>query len=183
MNYKDQSNRIKRNGVLGLYFLLPLLRLSKVSYEHVEGNCLAARLNVESKQIVVTVNKIQDVGSYAWWRHDNYLGEIQDQDTGTLDIYYSIPDDFSNDVANFTAGKYTMFSCRAVEMIRAYSGLKWRNQVNGVAYTDYRLMFFDPPKERIEELAAWLGVSSDILGEMFESPWENCFTKQSLEIE
>jgi len=158
---------------LATYYLLPLLKLNKLSfgapqnfvncYVSSKGDCLLIKLRVMMPFL---------------YRNEDFIADYIDEDKLTC-IVLRIPEKYTEDVAWFMTGKYSKFSVDARELIRSYSGLIYRQQhpETGRSTTDARLMAIEESEEQRSllrnKLEDELGCSLPLDAELMSKPSDN----------
>ena len=114
------------------YFVLPLLKLSKISF--IKSNFVETYLTHDGSHIVVQVYDLTLL-SRGVSVHPNFKSMyIKD---GFFYLVYEIPKVWDNDVKLFMKGKFSSMTLKAHTMIRTYSGLDYKKKTgNGTTVTD-----------------------------------------------
>lgn len=165
------------------YYLLPLIKLNRRSFG--PKNFKQCYINPEGNKIYILVNYRPEAIEF----DDNYLA-LHHIDENNLFLIFNIPDMWAADVQVFIKGTYTKLSLEAKEMIRCFSGLKYKHLAakSDVPHTDGRLMAIDDdPQQRAyfrERLEHELGLEIDHSIELISIPnqlnyIENLTTAQS----
>lgn len=129
---------------LSTYYLLPLLGLGKLSFGAPQ-NFVDCYVTPTGEYLVV---KLRMMAPFLY-HHPEYIRDSMTPDN-CVDVVFRIPDEFANDVAHFMTGKYSQFSHRTKELIRAYSCLLYRmpHPTTGKSTTDARLMALEDDEEQ-----------------------------------
>lgn len=120
------------------YFILPLLKLSKVSF--VKSNFIDCFITREGRTLAVKVYMV-NLLSRKTYTAEYTRTVIND---GYNYVLYEIPSKWTRDVQLFRQGKFSKMSEAAKDHIRTYSGLEYRTPTRGGSYvTDGRLLALD----------------------------------------
>lgn len=119
------------------YFVLPLLKLSKVSF--VKSNFIDCYITRNGRIIAVGVYMLSLLSRKVYT--DEYAVTVTDETTGINYILYETPSEWRRDIALFMKGKFSGMSNRAKDRIRTYSGLEYETpQGRKKKVTDGRLL-------------------------------------------
>ena len=112
----------KEEDNLSNYYLLPLLSLNKGSFE---DKFINSFLNKDNTKIVVQLRE-EVKNTTSTEKHKNYLTEFNYEDYNY--VIYNIPKYFIVEdlPGKFCSGKYSSFSLDAIQKIRMYSGLTYK---------------------------------------------------------
>lgn len=118
------------------YFVLPLLKLSKVRF--INSNFVNTYLTRQGREIVIKVYDLTLL-SRTVYTHPNYKGTYCKDNFFYL--VYEVPRNWKRDVELFMSGKYSRMSKQSHEMIQYYSGLDYKKRTNDYrTVTDGRLL-------------------------------------------
>lgn len=168
MNYRELLNEMNRCN-LCTYFILPLVGLTEKSFG---GLFINSYLTREVGYIVVHVANLDLVS-----RACRQLSVHSWSDSSGGYLQYALENIWWYDLAKFCNGEYSRISSAAKKIINERSGLKYKETVNGVETTDFRLLALQGEKavryywER--ELGAHLDVHQDLLSKPPESSFIN----------
>jgi len=123
-----------------VYFLLPLLSLSKLSYGHGE-NFINSFVSYNGKLIVLIYNK-EIAGAYFTDPYYNTDFEVSWLNGTATAIVYSI-DAFEDDFGKFLEGKYSEFSEESKDKIKKTCGLPYKVPSGNTKITHKLLMVLD----------------------------------------
>lgn len=117
------------------YFVLPLLKLSKVSF--VKSNFIDCYITRDGRIIVVAVYMLSLLSRKVY--AEEYALTVTDK--GINYILYETPQRWKRDIGLFMKGKFSKMSMIAKEYIRTYSGLEYQKPVGRKRrLTDGRLL-------------------------------------------
>lgn len=123
------------------YFVLPLLKLSKVSF--VKSNFIDCFITRDGRIIAVAVY-MSNLLSRKVYSVSEYLGTIMHEASGHWYVLFETPRRWARDIELFREGKFSKMSENAKEYIRTYSGLEFRKTTRqGKHITDGRLLALD----------------------------------------
>lgn len=134
-------DELKREN-LCTHFILPLLKLSKVSFT--PSGFVNSYLTSDHKRIAV---KLADTVllSRAILSHPEFVAIYRDHD-GYYLVMFRLRDRWQQDVSLFTEGKYSQLSRKAKDYIIRYSGLPYRRREGHRIVTDGRLLALEKHK-------------------------------------
>ncbi|RYF98132.1 MAG: hypothetical protein EOO02_19535 [Chitinophagaceae bacterium] len=173
---KDEILSALRADNLTNHYILPLLKLSKHRFPS-EENFVNSYLDENHQTVLVQVRSL-DVIIHRMMGHSNFLTALKDKE-GQEYIQFSIPQKWAKDVSLFVAGKYSMFSEEAKDMIYIHSRLPLRvkETKNGPHKTDTRLMALTKNPKLQEFWREQLQVDINDDDELMFMPGERCFLK------
>ncbi len=167
------------------YFLLPLLGLSERSFG--EGNFTNSFLDRAEPFIYVGVSNLDRIPLDVRQGSSKIVAI-----DGTTYLRFRFPDLWALDIKKFAEGKYSTMSSTAKQAIRTYSGLMYKEEREGMMYSDFRLTALERSPALVEELKNHLysdkdssyGVTildTDPTTELLEAPGYYMFFNKEIE--
>lgn len=162
------------------YFLLPLLGLSSESFG--EGNFINSYLSKDKKLLYVHFHNLDYVPAIA--KEGRSLAVTA---SGQQYLIFAFSDMWQKDVELFSQGKYSKMTEEAKNTIRTYSGLYYKENVDGVPSTDFRLIALTRNEVLIEEWKSHLYdpneyciLDTDPTTELLEAPKESTYFNEEV---
>jgi hypothetical protein len=157
---------IKQTDNLCNYYLLPLLKLSPVDFK--TGNFINSYFNMETFELVVELEEMRD----EFKKFPCYKFSIDKEFKAYL--FFSIPEQFHEDVGVFVVGKYSRFSKLAKAYIEKYSKLPYQRTTKGVAKSVW-LHVLDRSEDLKSKIESQLGTTIPDYMELASVPNKNNF--------
>lgn len=166
------SNLIQELGRDNLctYFVLPLLKLNKVSF--ISSNFINSYITYDCKKIVVKVYDTTLVSRKVFLHPGYHLTKLVN---GEYLFVFIIPEKWLNDVRLYRQGLYSRISEDAKSTIRQWSNLKYKDVKGNKHQTDARLLALVRHPKLKEALESELGYEYGPDEELLFPPRENSF--------
>lgn len=159
---------VEQKQNLANYFLLPLIKRS--ARDFFPGLFVNSYLDIETFHIVVEVQKPQT--HFEDFSHFDYGVQVRDD---KYYYFYTIPEQFHEDVALFVDGKYSQFSEAAKTYIRKFGKLLYRKTLTGEVEKSIWLHVLERSNKLRLKLNQQLGVELPVNIELASKPNNNNF--------